>query len=106
MINTNAFFDKCYRTPRAQWQWCIRKVMFHNAVQHTTRLLAHRRHGTTTEWVAAAPPAPVVAVHRLWDAWLDNELLVLKQKLMNNQIEETTYERRRQLLEHRWSTNV
>ena len=43
---------------------------------------------------------------RDWDEWLEKEEVLLKGKLVEGKISEETYERRRVLLEKRWSNNI
>ena len=55
---------------------------------------------------AKSSPAAVSVVGRDWDSWLDNELVILRSKLVKGEIDENAFERRRNLLERRWSENV
>jgi len=122
--------------PRIKWKWAIHKVVNRIAVDRTYKSLGHERpegedlllaawiQGSTinnesetnvlepsadedaAQDAAKSSPAAVSVVGRDWDSWLDTELVILRSKLVKGEIEENAFERRRNLLERRWSENV
>jgi hypothetical protein len=98
--------------PSMKWKWCIRKVLYQKEVEKT-KIFLKKKYGSTglvrdrpTSECENAPPKKIAEENRDWDKWLENELNILKKKLINNAIDEGTYERRRTLLENRWSLNI
>ena len=69
------------------------------------RFLDRSQTGDLQELFAKAP-TPVLVVGRDWDDWLGKEIAILTNKLKNNDIDQTTFDRRVALLEARWSENV
>tara|TARA_B100000795_G_scaffold251452_1_gene220290 strand:+ start:174 stop:386 length:213 start_codon:yes stop_codon:yes gene_type:complete len=61
---------------------------------------------TKEEEVKKMVPEGEGEVGRDWDEWLEKEEVLLKGKLVEGKISEETYERRRVLLEKRWSNNI
>ena len=119
-------------SPSDKWQWCIHKIIVQQAVARTTKMLIKKGlwkpsvvpdkevhedvveinvnnldvHLETKEGVKKVVPEVEVVVGRDWDEWLETEEVLLKEKLVEGKISEETYERRRVLLEKRWSNNI
>jgi CRP-like cAMP-binding protein len=91
--------------PPTLWRWAIKKIIFQAAVKKTTAFLDSSQTGDLQELFAKAP-SPVLVVGRDWDDWLGKEIAILTNKLKNNDIDQTTFDRRVALLEARWSENV
>ena len=121
-------------SPSDKWQWCIHKIIVQQAVARTTKMLIKKGlwkpsvvpdkevhedvveinvnnldvHLETKEEEVKKKVMPEGegVVGRDWDEWLEKEEVLLKEKLVEGKISEETYERRRVLLEKRWSNNI
>ena len=88
------------------WKWAIHRVIIQKAVARTTAFLARRGEMKEDSVGATAEPVAVSTEGREWDAWLDAETKVLRQRLEQDEIDLATHDRRVALLEARWSANI